>query len=148
MIPKASHAILAPLLLTLCSACDPSNYTLRVQKGGAGSGTVSGGGIDCGATCTAEVRSGTPVTLAAAAGAGSGFAGWTGCDSTAGASCTVTLSGNRTVIASFDAASGATWTLTVVKAGGGTGAVPRAKRSPTCRQCSCCVRKYAAAAVM
>ena len=40
--------------------------------------SVAGGGISCGATCSAEIDSGSRVTLAAAAAEGSTFAGWGG----------------------------------------------------------------------
>ncbi|HEU4385970.1 MAG TPA: DUF4382 domain-containing protein [Anaeromyxobacteraceae bacterium] len=99
---------------------DPVQYTLSVAKAGPGTGTVSGGGISCGATCSASLDPGTPVTLTAAAGAGSTFAGWTGCDSASGLTCTLTMNANRTVTATFNPVRS---TLTVVKSGAGTGTV-------------------------
>jgi len=77
-------------------------YTLSVQKGGSGSGTVTGGAISCGATCSASLASGTAVTLTASADAGSTFAGWSGCDSTTGGTCNVTMLVDRIVIATFN----------------------------------------------
>ena len=96
-------------------------YTLTVAKSGSGSGTVTGGGIDCGVTCSVTVFSGTSVTLTATAAAGSTFTSWSGCDSTSGATCTVTLSGDMTVTASFSAIP--RYTLTVAKSGSGSGTV-------------------------
>ena len=54
--------------------------TLSVAKGGSGSGSVtsSPAGITCGATCTANFATGTPVTLTASPAGGSTFAGWSG----------------------------------------------------------------------
>jgi len=74
---------------------------LTVTEVGSGSGTVSGNGIDCGSTCTAQLNPGTAVTLTASAKSGNAFAGWTGCDSTSGWTCTLTLTADRTVSAIF-----------------------------------------------
>jgi hypothetical protein len=79
---------------------------LCVSKAGDGSGTVTSGDspqtINCGSTCTAAYGSGTPVTLTASPDAGSTFAGWSGCDSTTGATCTVTVTHPTQVTATFD----------------------------------------------
>ncbi len=79
----------------------PVRYTLTVSKAGTGSGTVSGGGISCGTTCSASYASGTSVTLTAAAASGSAFVGWSGACSGASATCTVALDANKTVTANF-----------------------------------------------
>ncbi len=94
--------------------------TLSVGKSGAGTGTItsSPAGINCGATCSAAFAQGTSVTLTAAAGAGSAFGGWSG--ACAGSStCVVSMSAARTVTATFVP----TRTMTVVKAGTGSGTV-------------------------
>jgi CSLREA domain-containing protein len=75
---------------------------LTVAKNGSGSGTVTGTGISCGADCTESVADATAVVLSAAPGAGSVFAGWIGCDSSTGSSCTQTLGANETVTATFN----------------------------------------------
>jgi hypothetical protein len=82
-----------------------TNYTLTVSKGGTGSGTVTGGGIDCGATCSATYPSGSSVTLTAAAASGSAFVGWSGACSGTSATCTVTLDANKSVAANFSTGS-------------------------------------------
>jgi len=76
--------------------------TLALTKDGAGAGTVvsTPGGIDCGSTCTADFAVGTSVTLTAQAAQGSVFQGWSG-DCSGTGSCNVTLSGSRSVTASF-----------------------------------------------
>ena len=76
---------------------------LTVAKNGTGSGTVtsSPAGISCGSTCSASFAGGTSVTLTAAAASGSTFAGWSGCDSQSGATCTVNLSSDKSVTATF-----------------------------------------------
>ncbi len=74
---------------------------LTVAKAGTGSGTVTGGGINCGATCSVSVAPGTAVTLSAAAAAGSSFAGWSGaCSGTL--SCNVTVNAATSVTATFN----------------------------------------------
>ena len=37
-------------------------HTLTVTKAGGGNGTVAGGTINCGTTCSADFASGAPVT--------------------------------------------------------------------------------------
>lgn len=78
--------------------------TLTVTKAGGGSGSVTSSppGIDCGATCSAGVAEGTSLTLTASPAAGSGFESWTGCDSPAGATCTMSMSADKTATANFD----------------------------------------------
>ena len=100
----------------------PGPRTLTATKSGNGSGTVtsSPAGIDCGATCSAQYADGTAVTLTATAGPASSFAGWSGCDSTSANSCTVAMSSDRTVTASFAAVAR---TLTANKIGTGSGTV-------------------------
>ena len=53
-------------------------YTLTVLKEGTGDGTVSGGGVNCGAACAPPVFEQTRVTLAAAPDGQSAFYGWNG----------------------------------------------------------------------
>ena len=79
-----------------------TQYALSVTKAGAGSGRVTGGGIDCGAACSASFDSGTAVTLTATAANGSTFGGWSGACTGTG-TCTVTLTAARTVTATFTA---------------------------------------------
>ena len=90
------------------------SFTLSVNKTGSGTITSSDGGINCGATCSASYNSGTTVTLTATPAAGSTFAGWSGCDTVLGTTCSVTMSTARAVTASF---SLKTFTLSVNKTG-------------------------------
>jgi len=83
-------------------------FTLTVSKGGTGTGTAtsSDGGISCGPTCAASSAaydSGTMVTLTASANEsdGSAFGGWGGCDGVSDTTCTVTMTSNRSVTATF-----------------------------------------------
>ena len=98
--------------------------TLTVQKAGSGSGTVTGGGINCGSTCSKSLPSGTQVTLTATAsttldGISYMLASWSGCDSSNANQCTVTMTQNKTVTATF----ATPYTLTVNKSGTGSGTV-------------------------
>ncbi len=97
----------------------PPSYLLSITKGGTGSGTVTGTGISCGSDCSESYTSGTKVTLTATAASGSTFAGWTG----TGCASTVTMNGNMTCKAMFNASSSTSYLLTVTKAGTGTGHV-------------------------
>jgi uncharacterized repeat protein (TIGR02543 family) len=84
----------------------PPQQTLTVVTAGGGSGTVtsSPSGIDCGSTCSAQFDAGSQVTLTAAAGSGSVFAGWSGgCTGTG--PCTVTMNADQTVTATFKLAT-------------------------------------------
>jgi hypothetical protein len=80
---------------------NPTTYTLSVAKAGTGSGTVtsSPGGINCGASCSANYTAATLVTLTAAPGAGSLFSGWSACSGTG--TCQVTMSAAQSVTATF-----------------------------------------------
>src|SRR5437868_5285556 len=99
-----------------------TQFTLTVSKTGSGHGTVHGsdtGGINCGAGCSHSYASGTQVTLSANPDSNSTFAGWSGCSSTSGATCHVTMDQARHVTAKFTAH----YKLTVSKFGSGHGTV-------------------------
>lgn len=89
---------------TFTSTTAPTSYTLTATAGTGGS--VSGSGLTCsGSTCTGTFSSGASTTVTATASNGYTFSGWTGCSSTSGATCTVNITGNQTVSASFTASS-------------------------------------------
>jgi CSLREA domain-containing protein len=92
--------------------------TLTTNKIGAGTGTITGSGINCGVDCTESMGSGTSVTLTATPDAGMLFGGWSGACSGMG-TCTVTVNGNTTVTAQFVVGV----TINVTKSGTGTGTV-------------------------
>lgn len=111
---------------------NPNSFTLSVTKAGTGSGTVtsSPSGINCGSTCSANYTTGTSVTLTAAAASGATFAGWSGaCSGTS--TCTVSMTAARSVTATFNG-TGATFALTVTKAGTGSGAVTSSPSGVNC----------------
>lgn len=88
----------------ILSAVQPPR-TLTVSRNGTGNGTVTGTGIDCGADCTEPYAGGLAVALTATPAAGSAFAGWTGCDNPAGSTCTMSMTADKAVIATFTAAA-------------------------------------------
>ena len=76
------------------------DHTLSVDRTGDGTVTSSPPGISCGASCFDNYNGGTLVTLVAAAGMGSTFAGWGGACSGSG-SCDVTMDSPKYVSAVF-----------------------------------------------
>jgi hypothetical protein len=78
-------------------------HRLTVTRAGNGTGvvTASPGGIDCGATCSADYASGAIVTLAANPSAGSVFSGWTGAGCSGTALCVLTMDAAKSVTATF-----------------------------------------------
>lgn len=96
----AAALVAAPLALSGCDEILGGN-TLTVVKSGSGSGRVTGDGIDCGSDCTESYALGTTVTLVASPETGSALVGWSGCDTTDGAECTVDMTIPRVVTVSF-----------------------------------------------
>jgi subtilisin family serine protease len=80
-----------------------ANFTVTVNKAGAGTGTVTSNsaGIDCRATCNGQFPQGSTVNLTAAPDPGSVFAGWSG-DCAGTGLCSLTQ--NATVTATFNIA--------------------------------------------
>ena len=111
----------------------PVTFPLTVTRVGTGSGSVTStpAGIVCGATCSNEFNSGQVVALSALADAGSIFAGWSGACAGTGA-CNVTMDAARSVTATFANAAPATFTLTVNRAGTGSGSVASATPGINC----------------
>ena len=83
---------------------------VTVSKAGAGAGTVTSNpaGINCGATCTANINAGTFVTLTPTPAAGSAFTGWSGGTCSGTGPCYITLDGAKSATATFDPPSTAT----------------------------------------
>lgn len=73
---------------------------LSVAMGGSGSGTVTGGAIDCPGTCETSEWLGDIVTLSATPSTGSTFTGWGGACGGTG-DCEVTLDADQEVTANF-----------------------------------------------
>lgn len=72
-----------------------------VQLGGSGTVTSSPAAINCGTACGARFDRNTTVTLTATPGTDSAFSGWSGGGCSGTGSCTVTMSSDQTVTATF-----------------------------------------------
>ena len=98
----------SPNLLLYTSSLFPSSYSLTVIKAGAeravGLVTSSEASptIYCGPDCNESFTGPTSVTLNAIAGTGANFGGWSGCTSSNGSTCTVSVDLDRTVTATFN----------------------------------------------
>lgn len=78
------------------------SFALTVANKNKTGGTVSGGGINCGPTCTRNFPYATIVTLRAVPKQGYLFAGWGGhCAAVTGRTCRVEVSQARNVSANF-----------------------------------------------
>jgi uncharacterized repeat protein (TIGR02543 family) len=98
-------------------------FTLAVGSTGTGSGSITSdppGIIDCGTTCTADLESGTVVTLTATPTGTHEFAGWLGACTGTG-DCVVTMDAAKSVTAVFSSQTDPM--LVVNKAGTGDGTV-------------------------
>ncbi|EWS55127.1 Conserved repeat-containing protein [Methylibium sp. T29] len=92
------------------SAAPAVQRTLSVTLVGSGVVRSQPVGIECGSACSASFGSGASVVLTASPAAGQRFNGWSGACSGAVASCTLAMSANRSVVATFSAATAApTW---------------------------------------
>jgi protein MpaA len=113
------------VLVVASGASAGDAYTLTVELAGSGSGMVTSApaGIDCGPTCSHDFASGTQVTLTAAAGSGSFFAGWSGAGCSGVGSCEVTMNAAESVTATFVLVPPNSYSLSVLKAGNGSGRV-------------------------
>ncbi len=75
-------------------------HSLTVKKTGAGSGTVTGIGINCGTDCSENYGDKALITLVAKPESGSTFSGWSGvCNGID--ECTLTMDSAKTVTATF-----------------------------------------------
>jgi hypothetical protein len=93
-----------------------------VTSTGSGTVTSTPAGIDCGSTCVKRFPKDREVALAAMPEAGSRFVSWGG-GCTGAKTCTVTLHDDVTVTARFEKLAPTDPTLTVERAGEGTGTV-------------------------
>ncbi|CAN5778776.1 hypothetical protein BH11MYX3_BH11MYX3_01920 [soil metagenome] len=113
---------------TVTATFNVATYTVTVTRAGAGAGTVSGNGLACGATCTITVDHGTVLSLTAAPGALSTFAGWGGGCSGSG-TCMMTVTGTTAITANFALDN---LTLFVTRGGNGTGTVTSSPAGISC----------------
>jgi len=90
---------------------------LNVIASGGGTVASTPAGITCGSDCTEAYIIDTNVTLSALPATGQIFTGWSG-DCTGSSACTLSMSQNRQVTATFQV--GPTYALTVTRSGTGT----------------------------
>jgi hypothetical protein len=116
------------------STTPPVAHALTVSKSGTGSGSVSSSpaGINCGSTCSSAFITGTQVTLTATADSGSTFAGWSGGGCSGTGTCTVTMSADQAVTATFSTTPPVAHALTVSKSGTGSGSVSSSPAGINC----------------
>jgi hypothetical protein len=98
----------------------PTTFPLSVSV--TGDGRVTGGAINCGGggtACSANVSSGTSVTLTATPVGDANFTSWGGACSGSSQTCTVTMNQARSVTATFSGGSTATVALSVTSTGRG-----------------------------
>jgi Galactose oxidase-like, Early set domain/Glyoxal oxidase N-terminus/PKD domain/Divergent InlB B-repeat domain len=97
-------------------------FTLTAATAGGGTGTVTSGDgkIVCPGDCSELYAEGAQVTLTAAGTGDSTFGGWSGACSSTTPTCTVTMTIDGQVSATFNPATSTAFTLTVSKSGSGT----------------------------
>jgi alpha-tubulin suppressor-like RCC1 family protein len=105
--------------------------TLNVTRQGDGSGSVTSApaGINCGTSCSGQFISDSTVVLTATPTATSTFAGWTGCDSVSGTTCTANMTSGRLITAIFMLKR---FPLTITKSGVGRGTVTSSPSGINC----------------
>ncbi|MFH1111890.1 MAG: InlB B-repeat-containing protein, partial [Patescibacteria group bacterium] len=99
------------------------SYNLTVNKvGTVGSITSNPVGITCSANCTKAFLQDVVVNLTATAGADSVLDKWEGCDTVSGNTCTVTMTADKSVTATFETLINY-YNLNINKTGSGLGVV-------------------------
>ena len=133
----------APGVSVLLNGSTPGGaFTLSVGRTGSGHGQVtsSPNGIDCGATCSHSFAPGTLVALTATPANDSTFTGWSGACTGTLTQCKVSMTGTRSVTATF------AYTLNVTKIGSGNG---RVTSSPAGIDCGAtCSHSFAASTLV
>jgi hypothetical protein len=88
----------------LLNIADIPMFTLAANFAGTGGGTVTfnPGGFACNSNCSHDYAKRAAVSLSAAANAGSTFSGWSGGGCSGTGTCSLTLTSDQTVTATFD----------------------------------------------
>jgi hypothetical protein len=96
-----------------------TQYLLLISKAGAGTGSVSGAGINCGTNCLGAYNPGTVLNLTATADPGSTFAGWSGGGCIGTGQCTTMMNATTTIMATFQINTTGTLSVTTTPVSGG-----------------------------
>ncbi len=104
-------------------------YTVTFTKAGPGTGSIDGDGVACTSSCTKTVEHGTMLTLTATPTNLSVFAGWGGACVNPTGPCTVTVTSDTSIAASFVLDN---FSLVVTPAGNGSGTVTSNPTGITC----------------
>ncbi|MBI3329697.1 MAG: hypothetical protein HYZ81_23695 [Nitrospinae bacterium] len=120
---------------------------LTISKTGTGSGRVTSNppGIDCGSDCSEPYTTNTRVTLTATPAAGSIFAGWRGGGCPETGPCTLTLTADIAVTATFNIQQ---FTLALSVEGAGSGTVASSPPGIVCGAGAYCAGAYPPGTVM
>jgi uncharacterized repeat protein (TIGR02543 family) len=143
-IPTCSVLMTAARSVTASFSSGGGTTSVLLSVSVTGGGTVSGGGINCGngATgCSANLPTGSAVTLTATPAPGASFSGWTGACTGTSPTCTVTMNVAKSVNANFTVVAPGTLVITVK--GKGTVSAPAGKCVGTVTTRTC-IQKYAA----
>lgn len=123
LVMDQAHSVIATFSLN-----EIEKHTLTVVKLGDGTGVVTStpSGISCDESCTqssADFNSGTVIQLHATASENSTFVGWSGGRCEGSENCSVTMNEAITIMPIFRINSSDTYSLSIIKAGNGTGSV-------------------------
>jgi hypothetical protein len=91
--------------ISLESTQEAPSHTLMASS--STGGFISGSGFDCGQICALTFSQSTVVAVRATAQTGYVFKSWTGCDTVVGDECSITLTANKSVAATFEAVQAA-----------------------------------------
>ncbi len=105
---------LGPIIGVQNAAANLEQPSITVTK--IGSGTVVGGGINCGATCFADLTAGASESLTANPPSNAVFNGWTGACTGSQPACSFTANGAMQTTATFTTV----YTLSIGRGGNGT----------------------------
>jgi uncharacterized repeat protein (TIGR02543 family) len=125
------------------------NQTYALSGQVNGNGTISGAGLTCtlagGAACNVPQAAGATVTITATPDAGASFTGWAGACSGTNPVCTVAMTVQKSVTATFTTAGGGggtTGSLLVVVRGAGQVSAPRGVCASTDGKSQACPQQY------
>ena len=118
--PDENDGLLYEMSLDALPPPPPPQRTLAVQTQGAGTGTVTGPGIECPGDCTETYANGQQVSLTVSPSGGSSFGGWSGACSGTGP-CQLTMDADKQATATFNPGSPGSLFTVPIRAGADDG---------------------------